>query len=726
MSVLVLRCATTHLSVSTLAIALGLSAIATTTVAQEANSQVVLPVITVEAQPVAPTLSAPYAGGQVAQGGSLGLLGTNNVMDIPFSTLNYTSLQIDESQAYTLTNVITRDASVRATTSTEGFGENFQIRGFAVGSGDMSLNGLYGLLSSSHIPMAIVERVELLKGPGTLMRGIPPNGSIGGSANIVTKRAGNTPLTQLTLGYRNDANIGAKVDVGRRFGDDEAWGVRFNGVLRDGEATVENGNQQLGLGALAIDYRGDQLSWSLDAIYQNYDLDSFRGQIRFAPGITHIPDAPDGDITIYPGAGLTQRDETIATRLEYDLNDHVTTHVAMGYRDSKIRQTFPMSVDAGTGNRKGADANGDFAVKNTYYDSYTKTFSSNAGIRARFQTGAVGHTLSLGLSHLTQEAGNAFSEGSVIVPSNIYHPSPLPPNATVRKDTAKAAETTLNSVALSDTLAFLDDRLLVTLGLRHQNVEVTGYSTTTGKKTSHYDASAVSPAAGVVFKPWDNVSIYGNYTEGLTRGTIVGPAYANAGEVLEPYKSTQYEMGVKVDWERIITTVAIYQLSHPSARANANNIYGYSGEQRNRGLELSAYGVLRPGLRLMASASFIHAELKNTGNPAIEGNRAAGVPEAVYRLGLDWDLPWMPQITLSGRVNHISDMYANDTNTLTLPSVTTLGAGAAYRATIADKPVVFRLNVSNLTDENYWLSSNGMFVTNAAGRTFKASVTIDF
>lgn len=711
------RRASVRLGAATMTLALGLANVATPVAAQEDESHTVLPTVKVEATRVE---------GKLAEDASLGLLGTGDVMDTPFSTVTYTSLLIEQSQAYMLTDVITRAASVRATTSTEGFGENFQIRGFAVGSGDMSLNGLYGLLSSSHIPLAMVQRVELLKGPGTLMRGIPPNGSIGGSANIVTKRAGSSPLTELTLGYRGAANGTVKVDVGRRFGDDEAWGVRFNGVLRDGEATIEDGNQHLGLGALGMDYRGGRLRWSLDAIYQDYDLDSFRGQIRFAPGIGHVPEAPDGDISIYPGADLSQRDKTLATRLEYDLSDRLSAHVAMGYRDSQTRQTFPMSVDVVTGQREGIGANGDFGVKNTYYDSYSKTFSSNAGVRGRFQTGGVDHTVSLGASYLTQESGNAFSPGTVVVPSNIYHPSPLPPSAAVRKDTRKASETTLGSVALSDTLAFMDDRLLVTLGLRHQSVKVTRYARATGNVTSTYDASALSPGAGVVVKPWEDVSIYGNFTQGLTRGVIVGPLYANAGEVLDPYKSRQYEMGVKVDWGGIITTAAIYQLSHPSAKADANNVYGYFGEQRNRGLELAAHGVVRPGLRIMASASLIEAELQGTANPAIEGNQAGGVPEQLYRLGLDWELPWLPHMTVTGRINYTSDMYANVINTLTLPGATTLAVGARYRAQIAAKRVIFRFNVSNLTDENYWLSSNGMFVTNAAGRTFKVSATVNF
>jgi iron complex outermembrane recepter protein len=43
---------------------------------------------------------APYAGGQVATGGSLGLLGNRSVMDTPFNQTNYTAELIQNQQAY--------------------------------------------------------------------------------------------------------------------------------------------------------------------------------------------------------------------------------------------------------------------------------------------------------------------------------------------------------------------------------------------------------------------------------------------------------------------------------------------------------------------------------------------------------------------------------------------------------------------------------------------------
>ena len=663
-------------------------------------------------------LAPAYAGGQMATGGSLGLLGSSDVMDTPFSTVNYTSDLIYDQQARTLADVVVNDASVRTLTSTGGFGEDFQIRGFPVSSSDVSVNGLYGLVSSSRVPVQIVERIEVLKGPGAFMRGIPPGGSVGGAINLVTKRAEDEPLARATLGYMSKSNLTGQIDLARRFGEDNAWGVRFNGVKRGGEATLKDGKQGLDMGALGIDYRGARLRWSADAIHQEDTLENIRSQISWRADVTSLPSPPDGDVNFYPGTRLTQRDSTIMSRLEYDVTDNVTAHIAGGYRDGKVRQIFPVNPTA-------VDRDGNFDVMSTYYDSYSKTRSGDAGVTTRFNTGPVGHRVALGATYLEQENGNAYSTGSPTFASNIYNPVRIPDGPALRLTPQKASDTQLISYALSDTLSFLDDRVLVTAGVRRQTVDVDSFSTTTGLKTSGYRASATSPLGGIVIKPVQNVSLYANYAQGLTRGTIVGNTYANRGEVLDPYKSKQYETGVKVDWGRVTTTLAVYQIARPAGQANADNVYGYFGEQRNRGLELTGFGEVVRGLRLMASASYIESELTKTRNGVNQGNRPAGVPASTYSLGLDWDTPWVQGLALNGRMIRSSSVYLNNTNTLSLSGYTRFDVGARYMTQIMGKDVTLRANVENVADRRYWLSS-GSYVTNAAGRTYMLSASINY
>jgi iron complex outermembrane receptor protein len=664
-------------------------------------------------------LPPPYAGGQVAQGGSLGLLGTRSVMDTPFSTTSFTSQLIEDQQARTAADTLINDSSVRLTTGANGFDDTFQIRGFPVSATDVGLNGLYGLISSSRAQAQYIERIELLRGPGALINGIAPGGSIGGAINIITKRAGDLPLTRLTTTYIGNSNFGTQVDVARRYGANNEWGVRFNGLYRDGEASIDGGNLRTGLGALGLDYRGERLRLSVDGIFQRDDTKNFRPQLTLSTAIPYIPSPPSARSNWFPGTQLSQQDTTIATRVEYDVADWVTAYAAFGYRDGWNDQTFPDSRPGG------ANALGNFRVTNAFYDSYSETFSGTVGANFRFNTFGIGHTFNVGYSGLQQEAGNAYITSSSIYPSNIYNPSPLPPVTSPRTDPRKSSLTEFSSIALADTLSFFGDRVLLTGGVRFQDVSVNSYSTTSGARTTRYDADATTPLFGLVVKPWQNVSLYANYAQGLTRGQIVGAGFRNVGEVLAPYKSEQYEAGVRVDWGSVTTAASVFQIARPNAVTTAANDYAYDGEQRNRGLELSAFGEVLPGLRALVSATFLKPELTNPTNPAERGNDAQGVPDRTFSGSLEWDVPWVPGLALNGRVINTSGSYLTTANTLRFDGWTRVDFGARYRTEVANKPVVLRANLENAFGENYWLTT-GNFVTVGSPRTLIVSASFDF
>lgn len=670
-------------------------------------------------------LPAPYAGGQFARGGSLGVLGTRDALNTPFSTVNFTQQVIQDQQARTVADTLVNDSSVRLTTGSNGFDDTFQIRGFQVPSQDVGLNGLYGLISSNRVAAQYIERIELLKGPGAFMYGIPPGGSVGGSINIVTKRALDVPFLRITPQFISAGNFGAHVDASMRGGENKEWGIRFNGLGRTGEASINDGNWQTGLGALALDYQGERLRWALDVITQNDDTKNFRPQMTLQSTIPFIPRPPDARGNWYPGTLLKQRDNTIASFIEYDLTDWLTAYGGIGYRAGSNEQTFPDSRVAGF--TSGADALGNFRLINAYYDSYSSSVSGNAGLKARFDTGFINHSLNFVFTGFAREDGNAYVANSAAqsVPSNIYRPSPLPVVTGARIDPRRASDTSLTSVAVVDTMSIADDTVLLTAGVRYQMVHQQGYSTTTGLRTTEYDADATSPLAGIVIKPWQNVALYANYAEGLTSGTIVGAGYSNTGEILSPYKSDQQEVGIKIDWGTITTTAALFQISRPNQVRTAANALAYDGEQRNQGLELSAYGAIVPSVRGFASATFLRPELTKPANPLERGNDAAGVPDLTVSAGLEWDTPWVPGLTLNGRVIYTSGSYLTNANTLQFPDWARVDLGLRYATIVYDRPITVRFNVENVADNRYWLTT-GTFVTVASPRTFILSASLDF
>lgn len=174
-----------------------------------------------------------YAGGQVSAGTRLGVLGNVGLLDAPFQVAGYTEQTIREQQARSVADVLmNNDASVRVRGGRADIVDSYTIRGFPVGNQDIALNGLYGVLPYWRVPIEFAERVEVLKGPSALLYGMPPSGSVGGAINVVPKRAGSEPLTRLSFDYSSDSQLGTHLDVGRRFGEEKRFGVRFNGVYR--------------------------------------------------------------------------------------------------------------------------------------------------------------------------------------------------------------------------------------------------------------------------------------------------------------------------------------------------------------------------------------------------------------------------------------------------------------------------------------------------------------
>ncbi len=180
-------------------------------------------------------IPAPYAGGQVATGSQLGLLGNRDVMDTPFNQTSYTAKKAQDQQAKTIRDVLIDDPSVRSFYPDGSTGiDAMYIRGFSVLDPPM-LGGLQGMAPYLSVMPEFAERVEVLKGPSAMLFGMPPGGSVGGTINLVAKRAGPDPLTQFTASYNSTAQFGGHVDIGRRVGPDKEVGVRLNGVYRAGQ-----------------------------------------------------------------------------------------------------------------------------------------------------------------------------------------------------------------------------------------------------------------------------------------------------------------------------------------------------------------------------------------------------------------------------------------------------------------------------------------------------------
>lgn len=668
-------------------------------------------------------LPQEFAGGQVARGGRLGLLGNTDIMDAPFSITSYTAQTIRDQQARSIADVLANEPSAQIGSARTNLNEDFSLRGFPVASADVAINGMYGLAPHFRVPVEMAERIEVVKGPSAMLNGMAPSGAIGGAVNLVTKRADVEPLARVGVSYLSDSVLGSEVDLGRRFGESNEFGVRFNGAYRDGDTAVDDQSQEGRLASLGLDYAGERLRLSADYIYQREDIDNVVRQFGLAAAVTNIPEAPDNDLN-YPGYGQSEmQDRILIVRGEYDLNDWLTAYAGYGDRRSEM--------DALAGNVTLLNNAGDFASSPAWQVFDVSSHSAEAGLRSAFSTGAVQHSLSFGATRVVQHADIFFDFSSFggLRFSNLYNPvdSSTPSTDGIDKHAEKYTAATLTSYALADTLSFDDGRFEVTLGVRQQQVEAQNYNMNVGTPVDGgYDESELTPLVGVVFKPWENISLYANYIEGLSQGeTAPLTGVSNPGEMLAPYVSKQREVGIKGEWSGFGATLAAFQIERPSSVVE-NGQFTDGGEQRNRGLELSLFGEVTEGVRVLGGGTYTQAKLTKTQNGANDGNDAIGVPRQQFNLGGEWDLGALPGLTLTARTIYTGEQYADQANNLTLPDWVRVDVGARYSFESLGKPVVVRANLDNLFDEDYWGTSTAGYLYLGAGRTLQLSASVDF
>ncbi len=683
--------------------------------------------VTASADASAEGLMRAYAGGQVARGGRVGLFGSQDNMATPFSLTAYTQELIQNQQAASVGDVLLNDPAVRVARGFGNFQQLYMVRGLPVYSDDMAYNGLYGLLPRQYLGAELVERVEVLRGANAFLNGAAPSGSgLGGAVNVMPKRAPSTPLTQFTAGVQSGGQYYAAADIGRRFADDRL-GLRLSAARRDGDTAVDGESTELGLVSLGADFRTERFRLSADIGYQDLQKDATQPSVTISSGLA-IPAAPDASVSVaQPWTFSNERDTFGTLRAEFDLTDGLTAWIAGGVRQGNESNSFanPTVVDA-TGTTSA------YRFDNVREEV---VMTGEAGLRARFDTGSVGHRLSVSASAYDLESRNAYAFSSFAgFADNLYAPMAVAaPDADFfvggsMDDPLVTQKAKTSSLALADAISLLDDRLILLGGVRYQEIESSSYDYNTGAELSSYSDDAVTPSVGVLYKFTPQFSGYVNYIEGLTQGDVApatsgGVVVTNAGEVLAPYVTEQYEVGVKFDLGRVGGAFSVFQSEKPIAGVDASGHFGVVDDQTNRGIEFSAYGEVADGFKMLGGVSLLDAD--------VAGKDSIGSPETQLNIGWEWRTPWVESLSFDGRVIYTSSQYADAANTQDVPSWTRLDLGFRYQLALTDAHrVTLRARVENVTDEDYWASAGGYpgagYLTVGAPRTFILSATFDF
>jgi len=684
-------------------------------------------------------LAQPFAGGQVARGGRVGLLGTQDLMDTPFSITSYTNELIQDRQARSVGDVLQNDPGVRVARGFGNFQESYFIRGFILSSDDVAYNGLYSLLPRQYIATELFERVEVLRGASTFLTGAPPNGGgIGGVINLVPKRAPNDPLTRVTTGVSSGGQFQLSTDIARRFGPGDSTGIRLNAAQRSGDTGIDDEHSRTSLVSLGLDWRSADTRLSADIGWQENKLKRARPNVSLTGLKDHVPDAPDASSNYaQPWSYSNERDVFGTVRAEHDFSDKLTAWAAFGMRRSdeanSLGNVTLTNASTGAGNF--------YRFDNTRKDSVN---TGELGLRAKARTGPVGHEFVVSAAFFDLKKKNAYvMDYKNTFPTNIYDPisydKPAFSADALRgndlDDPALQGRTRTSSYAIGDTMSFLDDRVLLTLGVRHQRLSMRSYAYNTGKENGAYDQSHNSPAAGLVVKVAPSVSLYANYIEALVAGDTAplnanGRPVTNGGESLSPYVSKQKEIGVKYEDDGLGAGLALFSTDKPRSAYTPENTFTASGKDRHQGVELTMYGEPVQSVRLLGGLTWLDAKQRSTGNASIDGNRVIGVPRFQANMGVEWDIPGVPGLAVDGRVVYTGSSYADDANTLKVPGWTRFDAGLRYMMDVDGHVVTLRARVDNIANRNYWASVGGFpgngYLVLGGPRTFSLSASMDF
>jgi len=673
----------------------------------------------------------PYAGGQVGTGTRIGLLGNRSVLTTPFNVTGYTAKLIQDQQARSLADVVQNDPSVRNDAPPFSERDSFFIRGFSVVNLDTAFDGLAYIANPRRSVVEGIERVEILKGPTALLNGGVSR--IGGTINLIPKRAFDEPLTRVTTTYLSDAQLWTHLDLGRRFGASKEWGVRFNGSYRKGDTPLDKNAIEVGNASLGLDYRGDRFRASLDLAHSTQNVTAPTALFNAAAANIPIPRAPNGRRNTSSSLEYNDsRYNMAAGRVEFDLTPDTTLYAAAGasrYREDFLSSSYQIT------NLDGRATNS-LAIMPLELQGY----SGEVGLRSKFQTGFIDHQLNISASQSINEnySRGFFPPALPTFQTNIYAPVHLPRDSVNTFGFPRSSRQPLftslmlRSVAIADTLSVAGDRIQVTLGGRYQDIALKSYVTrpvaTQGMLASTYKEGRFSPAIAAVVRPTDKLSIYANYIEGLTEGPSAPATAINSSEVFAPVVNKQTEVGVKYDFGTVGFTASLFEIRQPNAYTDpATNRFSVSGLQVNRGAELTVFGEPFEGVRLLGGVTFMDAELADTAGARFNGKTAPGIPTTAINLYGEYDLPWVRGLTFTGRMIYTSKMFYDQANTQSVPDWTRFDLGLRYAFTgPAGKPVVLRAAIENLFDRTYWASAARGFLAVGAPRTFVVSAQVDF
>ncbi len=557
------------------------------------------------------------------------------------------------------------------------------------------------------------EDIEVVNGLSAFLYG-PANPS--GMFNFVTKRPTDYDLRDVTATYTSDSIGSGKMDLGGMLDPDGIVGYRVNMVYGSGEGFVPESHERRTLADLGIDVH----PWEHGVLQLNYsdnvlDTMGFPGWFTYSESIM-LPAAPNPQRAGYGQsyAGVYLRTRMGEARFLQDFGSN--WHLVAGILNQDVQRDIYTPVDNLTSNSG--------AYTSSFANGFAPKFlitSDTAYLDGTFDTWGIGHDLTIGSAGYrasSYSVNNAASAASVLLgkasiddPMIFAEPADGPPDVSA-SDIHDSSDTYQQGVNVADTVK-LDDYWLVRAGVSQDWFHVDNYNTKS-IETTVYQNHGLSPTGSVIFKPAADMSVYATYASSLEAGDLAPGTAANAGVSLAPYRSKEYEVGYKANLDDIDLTAALFSIQRPFANTNpVDNIFEISGEQINKGLEMSAIGEIADGLTLYGGITLLNARMQNTPLASTDDKLYVGTPKVKGNMLFEYKIPGIAGLVATFDYQFSGVRPADDTNTSWAAGYNLFDVGTRYSSEIFGKPVTWRLSVNNVTDRHYWSTIEPSDITGA-------------
>jgi iron complex outermembrane recepter protein len=499
------------------------------------------------------------------------------------------------------------------------------IRGFS--EGDTFRNGFReGTSTGTTVPFATIEQVEVLKGPASVVSGsVEPGGII----NYITKKPLSEPYYKLGLEVGNFGRYQPNVDFSGSLTADKNVLYRFIAAYEQQDSYQEFANSSVTAIAPSLTFKlGDRTDLNLYYEYSRYFGDPIvRYPVRFS----------DGSLTprrFHPNYPKANEFESISHKAGYtfthEFNDNwqIRNNFAVTIASFKIGDTYRVGV-----------IDDRFITFATFEaDTNDANYFSQIDLLGKFRTGSISHQILVGFdfNYFTGSyAGSGNYDDTIIPPLDIRNPNydALTRRPEVFPDTTFVSDRLSYGLYLQDQIAFNDQWKLL-IGGRYDWISEESGNIPTGtvQDVPVQTDGAFSPRIGLVYQPNKNISLYASYSRSFNPAIGRNPN----GEIFEPTRGTQYEVGVNTDFlnGRFSATLAAYNLiktnvltPDPDPILAQRGFQVQVGEQRSRGFELDIAGEILPGWKIIASYAYTDATVTVDNSIASNiNNRLANVP----------------------------------------------------------------------------------------------------